>query len=161
MDRSNAKVLTLIPLFLLGVTLALMLLNLLIIVPIAILFGFLAIFDLAVGIMMIVIFGIVLLMVLFFMIFPVIALIIGYFKIYKPISNDEYSDQTKVFVLINIVICFLFGGGWFGWIAAILYIILLVSWDELAHPERRAYYYGPPPEEYPQGEKPRSKETSS
>jgi hypothetical protein len=95
------------------------------------------------------------------MIFPIIALFIGYFKIYKPISNDEYSENTKVFIIINIVICFIFGGGWFGWIAAILYIILLVSWDDLAHPERKTYYHGPPPAEYPRGEKPRSKKKTS
>lgn len=89
---------------------------------------------------------------------PAINLYFAYFKIYVPIRDGRYTDDVKKFLIAAIVLCFLGGGGI---IPAVMYIVLVASWDELVYP-RQAYgaypayppypqypMYGAPPGQYP------------
>lgn len=89
---------------------------------------------------------------------PAINTYFAYAKIYVPIRDGKFTEDVKKFVIAALVLSFLGGGGW---IPAIMYIIILASWNEISDP-RRAYgmypayppyppypMYGPPPGQYP------------
>ena len=146
MERSTAKTLALISPLIMGVVFLMMFLSLGITILVMLPLGFLMFLDPIIGVAMI--FTIVLMVGIFlvFLILPAAAMYIGYFKVYKPISEDDYSDPVKTWMIIAMVLCFIGGSGWIGWIAGGMYIFILVNWEKLKNPMQRYY---PPPGHYP------------
>jgi hypothetical protein len=75
---------------------------------------------------------------------PIINLIFGYFKVYKPLKENNYSDNVKFWVLVTTVLAFIGGGGV---IPAVMYLIIFATWNQLAYPSHQYPY--PPPGYYP------------
>ena len=81
-----------------------------------------------------------------FLIIPAINTYFAYSKIYVPIRDGRYTNDMKKYLIAAIVLSFIGGGGM---IPAVMYIVLVVSWDELVDP-RPAYGVYPAYPPYPQ-----------
>jgi len=147
MERSTAKTLSMIPPIIMIVIFLMMFLSMLITVVMLLPLGLLFFLDPILGFAMIFMIIIFLVIFLIFLVLPGAALFIGYFKVYKPISEEDFSDTTRVWLIIAMILCFIGGGGWIGWIAGGLYIFILVNWEKLKNPPPKYYY--PPQAQYP------------